>query len=214
MRIVNSEFKISATNPKQYPQDDLKEIVLVGKSNVGKSSFINTLANRKNLARTSSVPGKTRLINYYKMISKISIDGTEENKDFYFVDLPGYGFSQMSKQEQITVGNFIEEYLSKSKKISLIVFLIDIRHDPTNNDKLMYDYIIKQNIPCVVVCNKADKLAPTKVDLSHSRRGRKSPEPPGETLRRVVFFCEKNTLGSRLRCGNFRQCRKSSDNFR
>ena len=196
MRIVNSEFKISATNPKQYPQDDLKEIVLVGKSNVGKSSFINTLANRKNLARTSSVPGKTRLINYYKMISKISVDGTEENKDFYFVDLPGYGFSQMSKQEQITVGNFIEEYLSKSKKISLIVFLIDIRHDPTNNDKLMYDYIIKQNIPCVVVCNKADKLAPTKVDpqVTHLQEILN----PLHDLEFTPFSCEKKIYNENI----------------
>lgn len=196
MRIVNSEFKISATNPKQYPQDDLKEIVLVGKSNVGKSSFINTLANRKNLARTSSVPGKTRLINYYKMISKISVDGTEENKDFYFVDLPGYGFSQMSKQEQITVGNFIEEYLSKSKKISLIVFLIDIRHDPTNNDKLMYDYIIKQNIPCVVVCNKADKLAPTKVDpqVAHLQEILN----PLHDLEFTPFSCEKKIYNENI----------------
>ena len=189
MRIVNSEFKISATNPKQYPMDDLKEIVLVGKSNVGKSSFINTLANRKNLARTSSVPGKTRLINYYKMISKVASGETEENKDFYFVDLPGYGFSQMSKQEQITVGSFIEEYLSKSKKISLIIFLIDIRHDPTSNDKLMYDYIVSQKIPCVVICNKADKLAPTKVSpqVNHLQELLN----PLHDLQFLPFSCEK-----------------------
>lgn len=189
MRIVNSEFKISATNPKQYPMDDLKEIVLVGKSNVGKSSFINTLANRKNLARTSSVPGKTRLINYYKMISKVASGENEENKDFYFVDLPGYGFSQMSKQEQITVGNFIEEYLSKSKKISLIIFLIDIRHDPTSNDRLMYDYIVSQKIPCVVICNKADKLAPTKVipQVNHLQELLN----PLHDLQFLPFSCEK-----------------------
>ena len=83
---------------------------------------------------------------------------------FYFVDLPGYGFSKMSKQEQIKVGNFIEEYLKTSKQISLIIFLIDIRHEPTANDKLMYDYIFKTNLPCIVVANKADKIAITKVD--------------------------------------------------
>lgn len=153
MVIKNPEFKISAVSPKQYPQDDLPQIVLVGKSNVGKSSFINTLVNRKNLARTSSEPGKTRQINFYKIDNK-----------FYFVDLPGYGFSKMSKQEQEKVGKFIEEYLQKSKNISLIIFLIDIRHDPTENDKLMYNYIFKTNLPCIIIANKADKIAVTKVD--------------------------------------------------
>ncbi|MGN1269971.1 MAG: ribosome biogenesis GTP-binding protein YihA/YsxC [Clostridia bacterium] len=153
MLIKNPEFKISAVSSKQYPTDNLPEIVLVGKSNVGKSSFINTLVNRKKLARTSSEPGKTRQINFYNMDNK-----------FYLVDLPGYGFSKMSKKEQEKVGGFIEEYLQKSKNIALIVFLIDIRHNPTENDKLMYDYIFKTNLPCIVIANKADKLAVTKVD--------------------------------------------------
>ena len=145
MFIKNPEFRISAVSPKQYPDDGLPQVVLVGKSNVGKSSFINTLVNRKKLARTSSEPGKTRQINFYNMDEK-----------FYLVDLPGYGFSKMSKQEQAKVGTFIEEYLQKSKNIALIVFLIDIRHDPTANDKLMYDYIFKTNLPCIVIANKAD----------------------------------------------------------
>lgn len=153
MFIKNPEFRISAVSPKQYPDDGLPQVVLVGKSNVGKSSFINTLVNRKKLARTSSEPGKTRQINFYNMDEK-----------FYLVDLPGYGFSKMSKQEQANVGTFIEEYLQKSKNIALIVFLIDIRHDPTANDKLMYDYIFKTNLPCIVIANKADKIAITKVD--------------------------------------------------
>lgn len=153
MIIKNPEFKISAVNPKQYPNDGLPQIVLVGKSNVGKSSFINTMVNRKKLARTSSEPGKTRQINFYNMDNK-----------FYFVDLPGYGYSKMSKSEQVKVGSFIEEYLAKSANISLIVFLIDIRHSPTENDKLMYRYIIDTNKPCIVVANKADKIAVTKVD--------------------------------------------------
>ena len=153
MLIKNPKFQISAVSPKQYPTDNLPQIVLVGKSNVGKSSFINTLINRKNLARTSSEPGKTRQINFYNM------DDT-----FYFVDLPGYGYSKMSKQEQTKVGAFIEEYLQKSKVIGLIVFLIDIRHEPTANDKLMYDYIIKTGLPCLIIANKADKIAITKVD--------------------------------------------------
>lgn len=153
MNIKNPQFQISAVSPKQYPKDGLPQIVLVGKSNVGKSSFINTLVNRKKLARTSSEPGKTRQINFYNM-----------DNMFYFVDLPGYGYSKMSKQEQIKVGNFIEEYLENSKQISLIIFLIDIRHEPTANDKLMYDYIFKTNLPCMVIASKADKIAITKID--------------------------------------------------
>jgi GTP-binding protein len=153
MIIKNPEFKISAVSPKQYPQDGLPQIVLVGKSNVGKSSFINTMVNRKKLARTSSEPGKTRQINFYNMDNK-----------FYFVDLPGYGYSKMSKQEQVRVGHFIEEYLGTCKNIALIIFLIDIRHSPTENDKLMYRYIIDSERPCIVVANKADKIAVTKVD--------------------------------------------------
>ena len=153
MIIKNPEFKISAVSPKQYPDDGLPQIVLVGKSNVGKSSFINTMVNRKKLARTSSEPGKTRQINFYSMDNK-----------FYFVDLPGYGYSKMSKQEQVKVGHFIEEYLSKSNNIALIVFLIDIRHSPTENDRLMYRYVIDSERPCIVIANKADKIAVTKVE--------------------------------------------------
>ena len=155
MIINNPQFEISAVKPSQYPNNDLPQIVLVGKSNVGKSSFINSMLNRKKLARTSSEPGKTRLINFYNV-----------DDNFYFVDLPGYGYSKMSKQEQAKVGNFIEEYLSTCKKIALIVFLIDIRHSPTENDRLMYQYIINTNTPCLIVANKADKIAVTKVDAA------------------------------------------------
>ena len=153
MLIKNPKFQISAVSPAQYPRDKLPQIVLVGKSNVGKSSFINTLINRKNLARTSSQPGKTRQINFYNM-----------DDSFYFVDLPGYGYSKMSKQEQVKVGQFIEQYLSQSKEIALIIFLIDIRHTPTENDRLMYRYIVDQQKPCIIIANKADKIAVTKVD--------------------------------------------------
>ena len=166
MLIKNPKFEISAVTTKQYPNNDLPQIVLVGKSNVGKSSFINTMVNRKKLARTSSEPGKTRLINFYKVKGNYEKNGesTTQEQDFYLVDLPGYGFSKMSKQQQIEVGNFIEEYLVKCTSISLVVFLIDIRHNPTENDKMMYDYIIHQNLPCIIIANKADKIAITKVD--------------------------------------------------
>ena len=152
MIVKNPQFEISAVSPKQYPKNDLPEIVLVGKSNVGKSSFVNTMINRKKLARTSSEPGKTRQINFYNMDEK-----------FYFVDLPGYGFSKMSKKEQEQVGNFIEEYLFNRKQIALIIFLVDIRHTPTANDRLMYDYVIRSGKPFIIIANKADKIAPTKV---------------------------------------------------
>lgn len=153
MLIKNPEFKISAVSPNQYPDDDLPQVVLVGKSNVGKSSFINAMVNRKKLARTSSEPGKTRQINFYNMDNK-----------FYFVDLPGYGYSKMSKAEQAKVGTFIEQYLNTSKNIALIIFLIDIRHNPSENDRLMYMYIINSERPCIIITSKADKIAVTKVD--------------------------------------------------
>ncbi len=153
MIVKNPKFEVSAVSPKQYPQNGLPEIVLVGKSNVGKSSFVNTMINRKKLARTSSEPGKTRQINFY------NIDET-----FYFVDLPGYGYSKMSKKEQAQVGNFIDEYLSRRKEIALIIFLVDIRHNPTANDLLMYNYVISSKLPFIILANKADKIAITKVD--------------------------------------------------
>lgn len=153
MIIKNPKFEISAVSKKQYPSAGLPEVVLVGKSNVGKSSFINTMLGRKSLARTSSVPGKTRQINFYNI-----------DDSFYFVDLPGYGFSKMSKEEQVKSGIFIEDYLKSRKEIALVVFLIDIRHEPTDNDRLMYKYIIDSGFPCLILANKADKLAPTKVD--------------------------------------------------
>ncbi len=153
MLIKNPKFEISAVRPNQYPSNDLPEIVLVGKSNVGKSSFVNTMINRKKLARTSSEPGKTRQINFYNM-----------DDSFYFVDLPGYGYSKMSKKEQEQVGKFIEQYLFHRKEIALIIFLVDIRHNPTENDRLMYSYIISSELPCLILANKADKIAKTKVD--------------------------------------------------
>lgn len=153
MLIKNPKFEISAVSPKQYPTNGLPEIVLVGKSNVGKSSFINSMINRKALARTSSEPGKTRQINFYNM-----------DDQFYLVDLPGYGYSKMSKVEQEKVGKFTEEYLVKRQTISMILFLVDIRHKPTKNDLHMYHYIMSSNLPFMVLANKADKIAVTKVD--------------------------------------------------
>ena len=153
MIIKNPKFEISAVSKKQYPKNNLPEIVLVGKSNVGKPSFVNTIIHRIKLARTRNVPGKTRQINFYNMDDK-----------FYFVDLPGYGYSKMSKQEKVISGKYIEEYLAERENISLIVFLLDIRHNPTADDMLMYDYILRSNLPFIVITNKADKIAITKVN--------------------------------------------------
>lgn len=158
MIVKNPRFEISAVSKKQYPKGDLPEIVLVGKSNVGKSSFVNTMINRKSLARTSNTPGKTRQINFYNIDDK-----------FYFVDLPGYGFSKMSKKEKIVSGKYIEEYLEQGKNVRLIILLLDIRHKPTEDDMLMYDYILRSNLPFIVLTNKADKIAVTKVDAEVER---------------------------------------------
>ena len=153
MIVKNPKFEISAVGPKQYPANNLPEIVLAGKSNVGKSSFINTMINRKALARTSSEPGKTRQINFYNIDQK-----------FYFVDLPGFGYSKMSHTEQEKVGKFIEEYLFNRKNITCIVLLIDIRHKPSENDVMMFNYIRSIGAPHIVIPNKADKIAVTKVE--------------------------------------------------
>ena len=178
MIVKNPKFEISAVKPSQYPQNDMPQIVLVGKSNVGKSSFVNTMINRRKLARTSSEPGKTRQLNFYNMDDK-----------FYFVDLPGYGYSKMSKQEQIKVGEFIESYLKHRKEICLIIFLVDIRHDPTSNDFLMYDYVIRSGLPCMILTNKADKIAKTKV-LDASKNIQNQLNPIGD-ITTLPFSSEK-----------------------
>ncbi|MBE5821288.1 MAG: YihA family ribosome biogenesis GTP-binding protein [Clostridiales bacterium] len=153
MEIKNSKFVISATSKKQYPEKKLPEIVLIGKSNIGKSSFINCLCNRNKLAKTSSVPGKTRLINFY------NIDDI-----MYFVDLPGYGYSKMSKSQETEVANYINDYLSSSGNISLILFLVDIRHKPTQLDQIMFNWLIQNKKQFIIIANKADKIAKTKAN--------------------------------------------------
>ena len=182
MIVKNPQFEVSAVKESQYPKNGLPEIVLVGKSNVGKSSFVNTMINRKKLAHTSSEPGKTRQLNFY------NIDNL-----FYFVDLPGYGFSKMSKQEQVKVGQFIEHYLSTRKEIALIIFLVDIRHDPTSNDFLMYDYVIRSGLPCMILTNKADKIAKTKVN-DYAKNIQKRLNPIGDVT--TLPFSSENKIYS------------------
>ena len=152
MNINNAKFEISVMNKSQYPKGKTPEIVLAGKSNVGKSSFINSMVNRKSLARTSSAPGKTRQLNFYNIDDR-----------FYFVDLPGYGYSEMSKAEQEKVATSVNSYLKNRQNINLIILIVDIRHKPTQNDITMMDYIKSTGRRYIVLTSKADKIAKTKV---------------------------------------------------
>ena len=152
MNILNPSFLISATNKNQYPNTGLPEVVLIGKSNIGKSSFINCMVNRNKLAKTSSTPGKTRLINFYDIDNK-----------FYFVDLPGYGYNKMSKKEEQISASYINDFLQDSQNIKLILFLVDIRHKPTALDIQMFDWLIHNQKHFIIVANKSDKIAKTKI---------------------------------------------------
>ncbi|MNI27852.1 putative GTP-binding protein EngB [compost metagenome] len=151
--LKNMKFETSVFSKDKIIETDLPQIVLVGKSNVGKSSFINSLANQKRLAYVGNTPGKTRCLNYYNV-----------NEEFYIVDLPGYGYSKMSETEKKQTNKLIDSYISGNSKIAHIFFLVDIRHSPSNNDKLMYDWLVSQNIAFTIVASKADKIAKTKVD--------------------------------------------------
>lgn len=148
MIIKNVEFVISAVSPSQYPADLLPEIVLTGRSNVGKSSFINALLNHSKLAKVSATPGKTRLINFFRI-----------NESFYFVDIPGYGYANVSQEMKTKFQKYIETYFETSSKIKLVVQLLDIRHLPTADDLLMISYLKSKNIKILYVFTKADKLS-------------------------------------------------------
>ncbi len=153
MNIHNASLVISAVEPKQYPSADIPEIAFVGRSNVGKSSFINKLLNRKNLARTSSKPGKTATINFY------NIDDT-----VYFVDLPGYGYAQVSKEEKKRWAKMIETYLGERKQLCCTALLVDARHKPTADDVTMLNWIKAAQDFALVFATKCDKTAKTKLN--------------------------------------------------
>lgn len=148
MKIRSAEITMSAVNKSQYPAEGIPEIALVGRSNVGKSSTVNTLLNRRNFARTSQTPGKTRTINFYLI-----------NEEFYFVDLPGYGYAKLSKSEKEKWGVIMERYLQEREELCAICLLVDIRHEPSNEDKMMYDWIKHFGYDCVIVATKADKIS-------------------------------------------------------
>ncbi|WP_281828744.1 MULTISPECIES: ribosome biogenesis GTP-binding protein YihA/YsxC [Lactobacillus] len=147
MKINSSEYAVSAVREDQYPKDDLPEIALAGRSNVGKSSLINTLVNRKNLARTSSQPGKTQTLNFYLV-----------NKSFYLVDVPGYGYAKVSQKKRQEFGEMIQDYLETRADLKGLIILVDSRHVPSKDDQSMYEYAQYLNLPILVVCTKIDKL--------------------------------------------------------
>jgi GTP-binding protein len=151
--LKNMKFVTSVFSQDKILQTDLKQIVMVGKSNVGKSSFINSLANQKKLAKVGQTPGKTKCMNYYSV-----------NDEFYIVDLPGYGYSTMSASEKKNTSELVNKYITGNNNIAHIFFLVDIRHKPTNDDRIMYDFLATQNIDFTIVATKADKIAKTKID--------------------------------------------------
>ncbi|MBE7023823.1 MAG: YihA family ribosome biogenesis GTP-binding protein [Clostridia bacterium] len=153
MEFIDIKLLKTAVKPDQYPDETLPEIALVGRSNVGKSSLINCLANRKNIARTSSTPGKTATINFYEISGKYRI-----------VDLPGYGYAKVSKQEKEKWGEMIEGYLSSRSNLVQVVQLVDARHKPTADDKMMFEWIRSYNYEPLVVATKLDKLKKSQIE--------------------------------------------------
>jgi GTP-binding protein len=147
VKILDVKLTISAVRKSQFPTDMKTEFLLVGRSNVGKSSFINTLINRKNFARTSSIPGKTQTLNFYLI-----------NDYFYLVDAPGYGYAKVNKQLKNKFGLIMEDYLEGRENLKMVFLLIDFRHKPTEDDVLMYKYLKHYNIPVSIICTKLDKV--------------------------------------------------------
>lgn len=153
MKINSVELTISAVRQSQYPEDVMPEFLLVGRSNVGKSSFINSIIERRNYARVSGKPGKTQTLNFYNV-----------NNDFYLVDVPGYGFANVSKERQQKFGMMIEEYLENRNNLRKVFLLIDFRHKPTKDDLLMYNFLKYYDLSVVVVATKVDKIGRTLRD--------------------------------------------------
>lgn len=189
MKVTRAEIVISAVGPAQYPQDALPEVAFVGRSNVGKSSLINCLINRKKLVRTSATPGKTQTLNFYLI-----------NKSFYFVDLPGYGYAKVPKRVKRKWGKMIEHYLMEREHMKGIVHVIDLRHPPSDDDVNMYRWLKHYAIPTVVVATKADKVPrgkrPEHANKIHAKLAARRDEMP------VIFSAQtgegKSALWRRL----------------
>ncbi|MEE6449646.1 MULTISPECIES: ribosome biogenesis GTP-binding protein YihA/YsxC [Bacillaceae] len=153
MKVTTADIVISAVRPNQYPDTQFPEIALAGRSNVGKSSFINKMLNRKALARTSSKPGKTQTLNFFLI-----------NEQLFYVDVPGYGYAKVSKKEREAWGKMIETYITTREQLRAVILLVDLRHSPTEDDVMMYDFLKHYQIPVIIVATKADKIPKGKWD--------------------------------------------------
>ena len=174
MKVTSADIVISAVKPEQYPESDMPEIALAGRSNVGKSSFINKMLNRKSLARTSSKPGKTQTLNFFII-----------NESFHFVDVPGYGYAKVSKTERAAWGRMIETYLTNREQLKAVVLILDLRHPPTADDVMMYDFLKHYGIPCIIINTKADKVRKSQWQKhlkSHKRNTRSRSKRPYRPL--------------------------------
>ncbi len=169
MNIKTAELETVCGITSKFPENSLPEIAFAGRSNVGKSSLINGLLNRKALARTSSSPGKTQTINFYKVNGKL-----------YFVDLPGYGYAKVSQTEKAKWGPMIERYLHTSGQLKSLFLLIDIRHEPTKNDKQMYQWIVEQGFSPVIIATKLDKINRSQIQ-KHLKMLRNELNLPSDT---------------------------------
>lgn len=152
MNINNARYELTAVKPEQYPASNIPEVAFAGRSNVGKSSIINVLLNRKGLARVAATPGKTREMNFYNI-----------DDSLYLVDLPGYGYASVSKDKKSSWGSVLETYLNLRLQLKIVILLVDIRHAPSEDDKLMYDWICRRNVPHLVVASKIDKIPRSQI---------------------------------------------------
>lgn len=153
LELNNARYELTAVKPEQYPASIIPEVAFVGRSNVGKSSFINALLNRRNLARVGATPGKTREINFYNI-----------DNELYFVDLPGYGYAAVSKAKKSSWNEIVDTYLNNRSQLKLITMLVDIRHVPSKDDKIMYEWILNYGIDHMVIATKADKIPRSQVN--------------------------------------------------
>ena len=181
-RVKQAEF-ITSSSGEGYPEPLFAEIAIVGKSNVGKSSLINSLCNNKKLAKTSQSPGKTRLINFFKL-----------NREFFLVDLPGYGYAKASKTAQMAWGELMEQYLAL-KRVSHLFLLIDIRHSPTAEDKQMYRWVLYYGVPFTLIATKADKLARSKRQAAANAAAKALGAPPA-----ALVYSSEEKIGQEELC--------------